>query len=264
MNHARILAAAQTVPIAGRVEENLERHLRLVRLAAEARAQVLVFPELSLTGYEMERADALAFSRTDPRLGPLVEAAASSSMVLIVGAPVRLGSRLHIGAFILSPDGAIGLYTKQRLGAFPSCAGVDGVVPPAEACVFHPGDENPLIPFGGNLAAVAVCADTGRASHPREAAERGAGTYLASMFVIPSDFPKESASLRAYAVEHSLTVVFANFGGPSGGLASAGRSAIWSSMGEVLAQLGPAGAGVVVASEEGEGWIAKAIALDQA
>jgi predicted amidohydrolase len=261
MTRARSIAAAQTVPVRGDVDENVARHVRLVRVAAKARAEVLVFPELSLTGYEIELADSLAFSRDDARLAPLVEEAASCSMTLIIGAPVRIETRLYIGAFILSPDRTVGLYTKQRLGAFSANAVCDGIVPPGEATVFHPGDLNPLVRLGGHAAAVAVCADTGRPSHPQDAAARGARTYLASMFVIPSEFERETANLSAYAVRHSMAVVFANYGGPSGGLASAGRSAIWSERGELLAQLSATGAGVAVAVEDDSGWRGETIIL---
>lgn len=261
MTRTRSIAAAQTIPVRGDVDANCEQHIRLVRVAAEQQAQVLVFPELSLTGYELDLANDLAFSQSDPRLAPLVDAASSYSMTLIVGAPARLGSQLHIGAFILAPDGTVGVYTKQHLGAFSASASADGTVPPAEGTVFQPGDRNPLVQFGDNTAAVAVCADTGRPSHPQQAAGRGAKTYLASMFVIPSDFKREIANLRSHAERHRMTAVFANYGGPSGGLASAGGSAIWSERGELLAQLEAIGSGVAVAIEGDAGWQAKTVML---
>lgn len=258
---ARAIAAAQTLPVPGDVGANVERHLQLVPVAAAEQAEVLVFPELSLTGYEIDLAAGLAFSPADPRLAPLVEAASSHSMTLIAGAPVRLESGLHIGAFIISPDRTVGLYTKHRLGAFAAGASCDGFVPPAEATVFQPGTLNPPVQVAGDTAAVAVCADIGQPSHPQQAAERGARTYLASMFVIPSEFEQETARLKTYAVQHSMTVAFANYGGPSGGLRSAGRSAIWSKTGELLVRLEAVGAGVAVAVETPAGWRGRAIML---
>ena len=254
---ARSIAVAQTFPVRGDVGANVAQHVRLARAAAEGQAQIVVFPELSLTGYEIALASGLAFSRSDARLDPLVEEASGASMTLIVGAPVRIGSRLHIGAFIVFPDRTVGLYTKQHLGAFSDSAHCDGVVPPAEATAFHPGDQAPLVRFGGNTAAVAVCADTGRPSHPQAAAERGAKNYLASMFVIPSEFERKFGDLGAYAARHSMAVAFANYGGPSGGLASGGGSAIWSERGELLSQLESTGAGVAVATESRSGWRAE-------
>lgn len=255
----RSIATAQTVPIPGDVDANLEEHLRLARIAAEERARILVFPELSLTGYELELAERLAFSPDDPRLAPLVEEASTRSMTLIVGAPVRLGSKLQLGAFIVSPDRTVDVYTKHHLGAFPASASPDGIVPPPEASVFEPGDRNPLVRLGDEVAAVAVCADIGRPSHPKAAAERGARTYLASMFVIPADFESDTAKLGSYAAQHSMAVVLANFGGPSGGLPSAGRSAIWSETSERLVQLDATGSGVAIAIEGPAGWGTRAI-----
>ena len=223
MTHSRSIAVAQTCPVRGNVQANLEAHIRLARLAAAEGAQVVVFPELSLTGYELGLANGLAFAEDDSRLSSLLDTAASHSLILIVGAPVRIGPRLHIGAFILFPDRTIELYTKHRLGAFPPSASCDGIVPPAEATVFQPGDRNPLLRFGDNIAAVAVCADIGRPAHAQKAAERGANTYLASMFVIPSDLDGEVSKLSRYAVQHNMMTALANFGSPSGGLRSACR-----------------------------------------
>jgi predicted amidohydrolase len=261
VRRARSLAVAQTVPVRGDVGANLARHLQLVDAAARERAGVLVFPELSLTGYELVLAAELAFSQDDPRLAPLRAAAMGHAMTLLVGAPVRIGARLHIGAFILTADGGVDLYTKHHLGAFPPSACCDGVVPPAEATVFQPGDRNPLVRVGEHLGAVAICADTGRPSHPQAAAERGARAYLASMFVIPSEFERETANLRTYAARHSMVVAFANYGGPTGGLASAGKSAIWNERGEVVVQLGGSGVGVGVASESDESWWGQTVTL---
>jgi predicted amidohydrolase len=261
MKRDRSLAAAQTIPRRGDVEANLAEHLRLVRVAAEEGAALLVFPELSLTGYELDLAEKLAFTPSDPRLEPLAEAAAAFALTLVVGAPARVDGRLHLGAFIFAPNGGVGLYTKHHLGAFPASANPGGLVPPAEASVFVPGTLNPPVALGDHQAAVAICADTGRASHPQQAADRGADTYLASMFVIPADLASDVRNLGTYAVRHAMAVVLAYFGGPTAGLPSAGSSAIWSPAGEVVAQLGPEGVGVVVAHESGAGWRAKAIPL---
>lgn len=230
-------------------------------MAADEGARILVFPELSLTGYELDLADGHAFSEDDPRLAPLIELAINSAMTLVVGAPVRIGPRLHIGAFILLPDGSIDVYTKHHLGAFAASDNPGGKIPAPEDSVFVAGTRNPLVRLGDRTAAIAVCADVGRPEHAQAAANRGAQTYLASMFVIPSSLAKEIASLTTYATQHSMAVVFANFGGPSGGLPSAGRSAIWSETGELLAQLDVAGAGVALGMETDVGWRTRAVSL---
>jgi predicted amidohydrolase len=263
VNENRCVAAAQTVAVRGDVTANVREHLRLAELASGERAEVLVFPELSLTGYEIELADGLAFSERDPRLTPLFDAAASCALTLVVGAPVRIESRLHIGAFVIRPDRSIDVYTKRRLGAFSASASADGTVPPAERTAFQPGDRDPIVEIGETCAAIAVCADIGDPAHPRAAAARGATIYLASMFVIPSEFESDATRLAAYAAKHSMAVIMANYGGPTGGLASAGKSTVWSERGERLAQLGAAGAGVVIATKFETGWHARTVNLDE-
>lgn len=260
MGHARSLAAAQTVPVAGDVGANLEQHLRLAALAAEHGARVLVFPELSLTGYEPARAEELAFAPDDPRLRPLAGAAARHAMTLVAGAPVRVEGRLHVGAFIVS-TGGVDLYTKQHLGAFSESAAVDGTVPPGEPACFQAGDRDPLVALDESRAAVAICADTARPSHPRAAAERGATIYLASVFVIPSEFEADSERLAGHARRHSMVVVMSNYGGPTGGLAAAGRSSIWSERGELIVRLPESGAGVALATASAAGWRGETLRL---
>jgi NAD+ synthase (glutamine-hydrolysing) len=58
-----------------------------------------------------------------------------------------------------------------------------------------------------------------------------------------------------------MAVVFATFGGPSGGLASGGRSAIWTERGALVAELDATGSGVVVAIEGPDGWQGRTVAL---
>jgi predicted amidohydrolase len=240
--------------MAGDVQANLADHVRLIQLAAREQAQVLVFPELSLTGYELELAHELAFTAHNARLTPLVELAELHRITIIAGAPVQIEGHFHIGAFIFAADGSIDVYTKHHLGAFPPDANGGGPVPPAETTVFQPGRRNPLVHFHGHTAAVAVCADIARPAHAEEAVRRGARNYLASTFVIPADLDKDLGRLKTYVVQHALTVVFANFGGPSGGLPSAGSSAIISAGGDVLARLPRSGAGLALAREATTGW----------
>lgn len=262
MTRSRSVAVAQTSPVKGNVPANLDEHIRLARLAGAEGAQIIVFPELSLTGYELDLAEKLAFAEDDPRLVPLLDLAHSHGTILVVGAPVRVGPVLHIGAFVLGPDRTTRLYTKRRLGAFPpsaACDSLDGTVPPAEATVFRSGDHDPLVRFGDGTAAIAVCADIGTPAHPQRAADRGADAYLASMFVIPSDYDGEVAKLSRYAVQHRMLTALANFGGPSGCLRSAGRSVIWSETGELLVQLDANGSGIAVVAEAPQGCRARAV-----
>jgi NAD+ synthase (glutamine-hydrolysing) len=132
---------------------------------------------------------------------------------------------------------------------------------PPEANVFEPGDRNPLVHFAGHTGAVAICADTGRPAHARAAADRGARTYFASVFVIPADFESDMGRLRRYAAQHRMVVVFANFGGPSGGLQSAGRSAVIGESGESLVAMRASGAGIAFAAGSETDWRVEVVSL---
>ena len=83
--------------------------------AAQRRADLIVFPEMSLTGYTRENAAALAFDVDDARLGPLKSATASHRIIAVAGAPIGLNGALYIGSFILFPDHSQSLYIKQFL-----------------------------------------------------------------------------------------------------------------------------------------------------
>lgn len=264
MPNVRAIAVAQTTAVRGDVAANVAQHVRLARLAAFAGARVLVFPELSLSGYELGLAASLAFTENDGRLAPLLEEASANSLILIAGAPVRLAGRLHIGAFIVYPERRIEVHTKRHLGeAFSPEVSPDGVVPPAEHTVFQPGTSSPLVRFDGHTAAVGICAESLQRAAPREAAERGADTYLTGHFSIPQDVDLRLGAFRAYAARYRLAIGFATHGGPCAGLSGSGGSAIVSPSGEILVQLGPTGAGVAVAVEDDERWRVKATMLAQ-
>jgi L-amino acid N-acyltransferase YncA/predicted amidohydrolase len=259
------IAVAQTCPKPGMIVANVEEHVFLARLAATEGARLILFPELSLTGYELELGPKLAIEVEDVRLRPLCEAAAEGNIIIIAGAPVRVGDSLHIGALIFHPDRRIELYTKHHLGTFPPGAAVDSVeghVPPSEKVSFQPGTHDPLISLGDQRAAIAICADIGQPTHPKNAAERGATVYLASMFVIPSDFAGESAALSSYAAKYDMLTALANYGSPTGGLRSAGQSSIWSARGELLMQLPDEGRCIAIYRETELGYQAKTLFLE--
>ncbi|MBF3255085.1 carbon-nitrogen hydrolase family protein, partial [Pseudomonas aeruginosa] len=55
-----LIAAAQSCAHPADLPRNLDDHLRLMRIAQARGVRLLVFPELSLTGYEPSAAAALA------------------------------------------------------------------------------------------------------------------------------------------------------------------------------------------------------------
>ena len=273
----RAVAVAQTSPRAGDLAANVEEHVALLELAVGEGAELVVFPELSLTGYELELAAALALDADavrvsrEPRLEPLQSVVDEHGVVAAVGAPLRMadltddggrgaGGALAIGTCILRPAAPPELYTKRHLGAFgPDANPSGGPVPPPENSVFRPGRLDPHLPVAGGTAAFAICADTSRDEHPRRARERGATLYAASLFFTPEDAPAELERLGGHAREHRMIVLAANFGAPTGGLEAGGASSIWTADGERVATLDGLGSGVAVATPVRGGGTARVV-----
>jgi predicted amidohydrolase len=242
------IAAAQTIPVKGNIAENIKRHEKLIKYAAEKEVDILLFPELSLTGYEMGLAADLAMSFFDERIHPLLNLSRNHNMVIIAGAPVRMDKRLHIGAFVFNPDNSLSLYLKHHLHT-------------GEEKVFKPGHLNPMIYTGSDKASIAICADLTHPDHAANAARNECTLYLAGAYITPEGYSKDSDLLKKYARKYGMGVVLANFGGESGGAMSAGKSAIWSDAGEKVAGLEGLGEGLVIAKKINGRWSGKSMII---
>ncbi|MBC3844190.1 carbon-nitrogen hydrolase family protein [Streptacidiphilus sp. 4-A2] len=113
----------------------------LLRSAAEQGADLLVLPELFLTGYELAGITADPAGRTlaqdDPRLDELAAACAETRTAVVVGAPTRdPGSgALHISALVLGRDGGFAAqYDKQHCTPGERAAGFTPAAPAAPWC----------------------------------------------------------------------------------------------------------------------------------
>jgi predicted amidohydrolase len=209
-----VLAVAQPPCVAGDVSANAVAHAVLIRAAA---ARVVVFPELSITGYELE---APLLEPADPRLAPLVDVCAMTGTTALIGAPV---AGPHIAVLAIDASGVSVAYRKMHPGA-------------VEARRFVPGPCPEVIEVGGWRLGLAVCRDTGIESHAARTAALGIDVYVAGLVDhADEDVIQEERALRV-AADHRIWVAFASFAGPTGGGFSdtAGRSGIWSPDGTLV------------------------------
>src|ERR1051326_4098862 len=107
MREPLTIAVAQPPCVPYEVEANALAHATAVQSAG---ARVVVFPELSLTGYEL---DAPAMTAADPRLASLVEACGKTGSLALAGAPVEGEcGRVHIGMLAFQGGAAEVVYRK--------------------------------------------------------------------------------------------------------------------------------------------------------
>lgn len=108
------LYVAQTRPIRSDVSGNIINHQRLIDLALSDAANTIIFPELSLTGYEPELARALATDRDAARFDDFRRIADAGRITIVVGAGNNLiepdrggvgeqGCDVHVAADTRSP-----------------------------------------------------------------------------------------------------------------------------------------------------------------
>ena len=70
----RVLALAQIAPVLGNLAQNLALHEEKIAESRTAGADLVIFPELGLTGYQLQDlAPEVAMRRTDPRLAALAK-----------------------------------------------------------------------------------------------------------------------------------------------------------------------------------------------
>lgn len=223
MREPLTLAVAQPLLRSHDVAANALAHAEAVH-AADAR--VVVFPELSLTGYELEAA---ALRPNDPRLAPLVSACAERGALALAGAPVPgEGEQMHIAMLAVDGSGARVAYRKNYLGG-------------DETKRFTPGPEPVVLHVDGWRLGLAICKDTGIHQHSADTAALGLDVYVAGVLEAEEDAHIQEERARRISREHGVWVAVASFAGSTGGGYSraAGRSAIWKPGGERLSQAGP-------------------------
>ena len=245
-----IFAAAQCAIRDGDITANLALHLEFMRQAHEHGVTLLLFPELSLTGYALKTASALAQDLDTPLLAPLRQFAQEAGMTTVVGMPLKVPGqdKPRIAACILHPDGSITAYTKQHLHT-------------GEDVFFGAGSGGELLSVAGVSVALSVCADFTHPEHAAHAAQRGAQVYATGVLIGETGYPADSALLQSYAQQHAMAVLMANHGGSTGGWAAAGRSAFWDEQGRCVAGASGAGNRLLVVSGRGGEWTGREIPM---
>jgi NAD+ synthase (glutamine-hydrolysing) len=232
------LALAQLNTHLGVVEANLEKHLALAREAHASGVDLLVFPELSLTGYVLQDLAASVAHKpapTDPIFRPLLEA--SRDLDLVVGfVDEDSRSRFYIASAYLSGGEVVHVHHKVYL---PTYGLFD------EGRFFAWGDTIQAFDTRFGRMGILICEDFWHASPPYLLWLDGADVLLFSS-ASPgrglNDAPElESARWvehinKAYASLFTVFVAHANRVGYEDGLNFWGGSTLFDPNGKLLAK----------------------------
>lgn len=220
------VAAAQIDPKLRQKESNLTKIMTFIRKAADNKANLIIFPECSLTGYiYTSREEALPFAETIP--GASTEKIATLCRELetyaIFGLLERDGDKLFNALAWVGPQGFVAGYRKNHLPFL----GVDRFV--------DPGDK-PFQVYSTPLGNIGmhICYDVLFPESARVMALLGA-----DIIVLPTNFPEGRTErlncvVRARAIENKIHVISSNRIGSERGFTFDGFSIIVNANGEVL------------------------------
>lgn len=151
MNSLAIIVA-QINPTVGALEHNADLILTASLRAAQAGADVVVFPELALSGYPPEDLVLKRHFIADVELQlERIAASAPAGVVLLVGAPVMSEGRVYNAAVVIQDGATLGRYHKMTL---PNYGVFD------EKRVFTEGEEPMVLTVKGQRLAVHICEDS--------------------------------------------------------------------------------------------------------
>ncbi len=218
MHRSLRVAAAQPL-VSDDLAATVAAHAGIVEAA---HADLIVFPELSLTGYHL---DAPAIALDDSALLPLIGACSAAGSVALVGAPVAAGGVRSIAMLAFDTNGVRVAYRKRHLGGEES-AHFTAIPGPSTTEV------------RGWRVGLAICKDTGVAAHTESLAATGIDLYACGVVHHADEIDEQERRAATISATCAAPVLMASFAGPTGHgyTRTAGHSAIWSSTSTLIAR----------------------------
>jgi predicted amidohydrolase len=227
------LCLAQTRPFKGDIERNIQNHLRLIDVAISMSGDMIVFPELSLTGYEPTLAKNLATDRHDPRFKVFQQRSTDNRIIIGAGVPTKSTHGIHIAMMLFQPDNEVESYSKKYLHA-------------DEEPFFVSGENFSIINANDVTIAPAICYELSVPPHAQNAAAHKADIYLASVAKFTKGIEKATHRMSEVARTYSMTALMVNFIGECDGGQCAGKSSVWDNKGLLVSQLNEKDEGLLI------------------
>ncbi|MHA7222660.1 carbon-nitrogen hydrolase family protein [Arthrobacter sp. RHLT1-20] len=238
MTTALTLSAIQYRALEGGVAANVPEHVRLIEDADDHGARLVVFPELSLTGYELELlADPQQWvTAGDARLDSLREICRRTGITAVFGAPFKeTDGTPRLASLAVHPSGVIEAGFKMRLHG-------------PENELFRAGERVVVVDLDGWKIALAICFDAAHPAHAGAAADNGADVYAVSALYTAGDEHRLALHLGARARDNRMFSVLANLGGITPLGPSAGCSGVWGPDGLAIRTAAGTGTEVLTAT----------------
>ncbi|HZV73374.1 MAG TPA: nitrilase-related carbon-nitrogen hydrolase [Conexibacter sp.] len=218
------VALAQLTSAPGDVAANVAKVRETV--GAHCGADLVVFPELFLSGYLLDAIGELASDLDGAELAAVRGAAAAAGSAVVLGVAERWDGAVANSAVLVAADGAIaGVYRKTHLFG-------------AERDAFVAGDRLEPIELGGCRLGPMICFDVEFPEVARTLLLDDADalvTIAANMAPFADD---HELAARARALESGLPHVYVNRSGADAGLRFVGGSVVVAPTGEVIGRLG--------------------------
>lgn len=241
------LCVAQINPVKGNIEENIGRHKEFISMAIEQGADLIMFPELSITGYEPELAARLATQVDDTRFDDFQAISDENNISIGFGLPVKNDNGVSISMAIFEPGKTRKTYSKKYLHT-------------SEDLFFVSGEHfTGLLGTAENIAP-AICYELSVPQHAAEASQKGASLYIASVVEDIEGVERALNKLAAIAARYSMTVLMSNCTGITGAYDCGGKSSAWNNKGELKGQLSPDEEGILVYDTVNETTLKKILA----
>lgn len=222
------LALAQCAPFGPDTEAALTHVATTLRAARAAGAEMVVFPELLLPGYNQPKAHrALAQPQGGAWETSLSRICSETGCGLTAGWAERDGDRIYNAVSCFDGTGRkLAHYRKIQLFG------------PMEQSVFTFGDQYTVFDLGPHKAALLICYDVEFAHHGHALAAQGVDLLLVPTANARGFEMVPDLLVPARAYETRMTIAYANYCGSDNGLAFGGHSVVAGPDGAPLAKAG--------------------------
>lgn len=237
MTDALTVSAIQYQALDGGIVPNAMEHVRLIEDAESHGARLVIFPELSLTGYHLALLEAPDFwlEPDDRRLGDIREICRRTGITAVVGGAYREPDGTpRLASLAIHPEGSTQAGFKTHLHG-------------QEKDTFTAGDAAILLELDGWKIALAICFDAAIPAHSTEAARAGADAYAVSAVYTRDEEHRLGLHLGARAMDNRMFGILANMGGTTALGPSCGLSAFWGPDGLMMKKAAGTGTEVVTA-----------------